>query len=97
MKEFLTEMNKRWETGEKLAFNMYLTPNGAACFPRKHQGDKGYISQLQQSPFTTGYAFFEMLGEVISPVSITELTKDDDVREDTEQKIQALYNSLSLE
>lgn len=96
IKEFLTEMNKRRETGEKVAFNIYLTPKGIACFPRKHQGDEEYFSQLQQSPFTTGYAFFEMLGEVISPVSITELLKVNN-RTDIKRRIQSLYDHLSLE
>ena len=93
LKEFIGEMNQRYASGEKVAFNLYMSPEGIACFPRKHQGYEKYFELLQRSPFTTGYAFFEMLGEIISPTSdISILDKNR-----TERQIRDLYNALSLE
>jgi len=92
LKEFIDEMNRRYASGEKVAFNLCIAPEGIACFPRKHQGDEKYFELLQRSPFTTGYAFFEMLGEIISPtadVSIFDKNR-------TERQIRDLYNALSL-
>ena len=86
-------MNDRYAKGEKIAFNFRMGPDGIACFPRKHQGDEGYFRLLQQSPFTTGYAFFEMLGEVISPTADVSVFGQNN----TERKIKGLYNALSLE
>jgi len=93
VKDFIREMNDRYAKGEKIAFNFRMGPDGIACFPRKHQGDEGYFRLLQQSPFTTGYAFFEMLGEVISPTADVSVFGQDK----TERKIRDLYNALSLE
>ncbi|MBS3150806.1 hypothetical protein J4443_00295 [Candidatus Woesearchaeota archaeon] len=89
---FIKEMNTRWKLGEKLAYCFYLTPKGAYLFPRKYQGDEAYHSCLEQCNFTTGFAFFEMLGEIVCPakdVSIFDL-------EDIEEKTKRLYGLLSL-
>lgn len=92
LKEFIKEMNNRYANGEKIAYNFCLTSQGIACFPRKHQGDKKYFELLQKAPFTTGYAFFEMLGEIISPT--TNISIFD--RDKTERQIRDLYEALSI-
>jgi len=63
LEDFISEMNRR----DGAAYNLCLTPSGIACFPRKHQADEEYSTMLEQSKWTTGYAFLEMLGEIISP------------------------------
>jgi hypothetical protein len=94
LKDFITEMNKRYEEKKDNAYHFYITPQGTACFPRKKQGDKDYFSLLEKSPFTTGFAFFEMLGEIICPnreaVSIFD-------KEKTEHQIKEFYKILGLE
>ena len=92
VKDFIKEMNDRYAKGEKVAFNFSMSPEGIACFPRKHQGDEKYFQLLQKSQFTTGYAFFEMLGEIISPTSEISVFNQDR----TEKQIRELYNTLSL-
>lgn len=87
LKKFVDEMNQKYANGEKIAFNFCMAPEGIACFPRKHQGNEKYFQLLQKSPFTTGYAFFEMLGEIISPTADVPVT---------ENQIRELYNVLSL-
>jgi hypothetical protein len=71
---------------------LYITPEGIACFPRQPQDYAPYIKLLEQSPLTTGFAFFEMLGEIICPnknVSIFE-------KQQIERSIVELYNVLSV-
>ncbi len=93
LKDFIKEMNYKYAEGEKIAFNLCMTPEGIACFPRKHQGDEEYFKLLRESPFTTGYAFFEMLGEIISPTADVSIFGQDR----TERQIRNLYDALSLE
>lgn len=92
LKDFIKEMNDRYYKGEKLAYNFYITPKGAACFPRKHQGDDKYFALLQKANFTTGLAFFEMLGEIISTTADVSIFK----RRGVESQMKELYDSLSL-
>jgi hypothetical protein len=101
MREFITEINAKWAEGinagktpgENVAYNLYLTPNGVACFPRRHQGNQKYFALLESSPFTTGYAFFEMLGEIISPTADISIFGQNKI----ERQIRDLYTALSLE
>ncbi|HJX50550.1 MAG TPA: hypothetical protein VJ438_03755 [Candidatus Nanoarchaeia archaeon] len=52
---------------ENHCFNLYYTPKGIALFERRNQGNQNYSDELKYAPFTTGYAFFEMMGEIICP------------------------------
>ena len=79
--EFISEMNTRYaerETQKKprIAYHLCMNSKGIACIPRINQGDKSYIAWLNASPFSSGYAFFEMMGRVLSPtrnVSVFDL------------------------
>ena len=71
-----------------------MTPKGILAFPRKHQGDSDYFKLLQKASFTTGYAFFEMLGEVISPSK--EVISIFDPINNLEDQIIQLYKAASL-
>jgi hypothetical protein len=98
--DFVDEMNRKYREylehpseRERVAYNLCLTPSGIACFPRKHQADEQYFRLLEKAKFTTGYAFFEMLGEIISPTS-DALSMDKTV---LKKEIRNLYDALSLE
>lgn len=85
LKSFIEEMNARQQP-----YHLYITPAGTACFPRKHQADDRYLELLRRSPFTTGFAFFEFLGEIVSPtrdISIPDF-------EQLKPRIQDLYDVL---
>lgn len=93
LKDFVGEMNRRYfKYKEKIAYHFCLTPHGIACFPRKHQGDEKYFALLQEATFTTGYAFFEMLGEIISPTADVSLFNQDK----TLRQIEDLYAVLCI-
>jgi len=64
LKDFIARMN-----ANEQPYHLYITPYGVACFPRKHQGDDHYYQLLARTEFTTGFAFFEMLGEIVSPTA----------------------------
>lgn len=99
LKNFIDEMNRKYKEylenpseNERLAYNLCLTPSGIACFPRKHQANEEYFRLLEKSKFTTGYAFFEMLGEIISPNS-DALNMD---KTELKRGIKGLYAALLL-
>jgi len=93
LKDFIGEMNGRYfKYKEKIAYHFCMIPHGIACFPRKHQGDEKYFALLQEAAFTTGYAFFEMLGEIISPTADVSLFNQDK----TLRQIEDLYAVLCI-
>ena len=95
----LHEIAKQAETDSSIdspAYNLYFTNRGIALFPRRHQGQGKYLEILQRitkiedgKKFTTGYAFMEMLGEIICPNQngFKSVTPDD---------INEVYSNLSL-
>ncbi len=87
----ISEMNQRWENGEKIAYSFYLTPQGATFFPRKHQGDKKYFQNLVKADFSTGFAFYEMLGEIL-PKRAEAMEKP----KEAESKIKKSFELLAL-
>lgn len=95
LKDFIGEMNRRYHKYKEknIAYHFCITAKGIVCFPRKHQGDKKYFALLEKAPFTTGYAFFEMLGEIISPTADVSLFD----QERTLRQIEDLYRVLSIE
>jgi len=44
LKDFITEMNSLHEKEKDIAYNLYITPKGIACFPRKSQGNPEYFA-----------------------------------------------------
>lgn len=107
---FIRQYNDEWQIrekagkslGENIAYNFYLTPKGAVFFPRKHQGNEKYFGTLKECQFSTGYAFFETLGEIICPSKdifsldngkITGIA--DKVK--TQEQARSLYSALNLE
>lgn len=94
LKGFIGQMNRRYHKrkDKNIAYHFCMTPKGIVCFPRKHQGDKGYFALLEKAAFTTGYAFFEMLGEIISPTMDVSLFD----QERTLRQIENLYRVLSI-
>lgn len=99
LKYLITKVNdinqKTKNKKKKASYNLYFTPKGIAFFPRKNQGDKKYFNLLKKSSFTTGYAFFEMLYEIICPSKEAfDDFKDGNLNE---KHIKELYKSLSLE
>jgi len=72
-------------------YNLYITPFGVACFPRKPQDDERYFELIENASFTTGFAFMELLGCIICPnfnVSIFEIL---------ESKIKQIYDALTID
>jgi hypothetical protein len=65
--ECLGGTNHHAARGEDVRYNLYFDPKGLVIFPRKSQSSPEYVGRLSDSPFTTGYAFFEMCGEIICP------------------------------
>lgn len=90
----IQEVNERYQRGEDIRFNLYYSPQGIAFFPRRSQGNPTYFELLQNSPFTTGYAFFEMLGEIICP---DKTVFDSYSKKKDEKAIRTLYDSLSVD
>jgi diadenosine tetraphosphate (Ap4A) HIT family hydrolase len=80
--QFLREIKK-----EDKRYNLYYTPEGIALFIRRNQGDPRYLDLLGKSPFTTGYAFFEMMGEIVCP-------DENAFKNTSEDQITALYDAL---
>jgi diadenosine tetraphosphate (Ap4A) HIT family hydrolase len=87
---FIEEMHTRNDHGEKSAYHLAMTTKGTLCFPRKHQGDAEYMKLLQAAEFTSGFAVFEMLGEIISP------TKAISTFDATQDRIKKLYCAAAL-
>jgi hypothetical protein len=87
LKDFIDKMN-----ADEQPYHLYITPLGIACFPRKHQGDNQYYQLLTSTDFTTGFAFFEMLGEIVSPTSDV-LDIDPDY---INKRIKELYHALEV-
>jgi len=85
LKEFIHRMNDY-----RQPYHFYIHPSGIACFPRKHQADDHYFELLRKSPFTTGFAFFEFLGEIVSPTR--NISIFDSLH--LEAHIQDLYDAL---
>ncbi|MFZ0033782.1 MAG: hypothetical protein WAK60_02180 [Sedimentisphaerales bacterium] len=95
LKSFIAEMNRRYHKyKENIAYHFCIAPEGIACFPRKHQGDEKYFALLEKAPFTTGYAFFEMLGEIISP---TADILSSGRHKMLKKQVKDLYRALSIE
>jgi hypothetical protein len=61
------ELNERANPEEMVSFNLYITPQGIGIMPRRHQGIGRYFDKMKASGFTTGFAFYELLGEIICP------------------------------
>jgi hypothetical protein len=87
LQSFIKEMNAC-----KRPYCLYITPEGIACFPRRAQDYDPYFKLLEQSPFTTGFAFFEMLGEIIC-TNKEVLTFE---KSQIERSIVELYDALSV-
>lgn len=100
LKKFLGDMHEEWRKreekrmppSENVAYNLYIAPRGVACFPRKHQGNSEYFDILKKCKFTTGYAFMEMAGEIISPTSEVTMFYPNE----TATKIKDLYQASCL-
>jgi hypothetical protein len=84
--EFIRRMNHRWRERRDNAYHFVMHPEGITCFPRRHQGDARYFARIEAAPFTTGIAFYELLGEIVSPSP----------RVPTETEILDLLGSLAL-
>jgi hypothetical protein len=100
--ENIAEINDRYYRGdENVAYSFYVTPEGGVFFPRKNQGDHTYFLRLKDArmgkdrpKLTTGFAFYEMLGEILCP-SIYAFTAFDDPKK-AEQKVKGLNEALKL-
>jgi len=92
LRDFIAEMNGRNKMDGGIAYNLCITPDGIACFPRKHQGDANYFKLLQEAPFTTGFAFFEMLGEIICPVKDISVFAHREI----EARIKEIFGTLTI-
>ena len=90
--EFISEMNERWEQRKDNSYHFCMNSKGVVCFPRKRQGDKDYFSLLEKASFTTGYAFFEALGEIICPAK--EISVFDKYL--IEKQASGLYTAMEL-
>ncbi len=93
---FIKEMNDRSSKKEKIAYCFYMTPKGIVCFPRKHQGDKHYSSLLgdprDPATITTGFAFYEMLGEILTPNRLN--LQDANEKKRVEERIRDIFGAL---
>lgn len=80
---------------EKVSFNLYMSPRGVAILPRRHQGAAPYLAQIQSAGFTTGFAFYELTGEIICPDqgSFKEFLQG---KKDSKH-IQEIFDALSLD
>jgi diadenosine tetraphosphate (Ap4A) HIT family hydrolase len=87
-RQFLKEIKK-----EDMHYNLYYMPEGIALFMRRNQNEPSYLGLLEKSPFTTGYAFFEMMGEIICPDKTAFETSTEDETKTLKQIID-LYSSL---
>lgn len=100
----IRRLHELYARGEKVAYNLYFSPAGIAIFPRRHQGHGPYFEAItepipggtsRRHTFTTGFAFYELLGEVICP------RQDYFNRFRSEElggrDIQAVFNALSLD
>ncbi len=63
----IRRMHELYQRGERVSFNLYITPQGIGIMPRRHQGVSNYFDKMSASGFTTGFAFYELLGEIICP------------------------------
>lgn len=71
-------------------YNIYMSPDGIAIFPRKHQGDPSYSPLVtSEDSINTGIAFFEMLGEIICPKQPVYDRAD-------AEKVKAIFEAVSL-
>lgn len=96
LKDFLKNIymiNKIGNENSSVTYNLYFTPEGIACFPRKHQGDKTYRKLLDDSNFTTGYAFFEMCGDIVCPINNPNLCGNNGVK----KRAKEIYDAVSVE
>jgi hypothetical protein len=96
LKENISEINQRDKNGEKIAYCFYLTPNGGAFFPRKHQSSSDYFNQISQSSIsrlTGGFAFYEMLGNIVCPDPNASSLADKEILENWMKR---LYGLLEL-
>lgn len=93
---FIKEMNDRDSKKEKIAYCFYMTPKGIVCFPRKHQGDKHYLDLLgdptDPAIITTGFAFYEMLGEILTPNRLN--LQDANEKKRVEERIRDTFKAL---
>ena len=100
--DFISRVNKRHDNEEKIAYCFYMAPKGIVCFPRKHQSDPDYFKLLGKvsdpDVISTGFAFYEMLGEILTPKKID--FKDENAArqavENTEKLFSALEHKVSV-
>jgi hypothetical protein len=95
LKEFVREMDKQSaRSKDPVAYNLYMTPKGTMAFPRRGQGDPAYEEALRKSPFTMGFGFFEMAGEIICP---DRKIFEEMLRTNDERPILKLFESLKID
>jgi len=80
-------------------YNLLLHPKGIGILPRLNQAWQPYFKEYSGSGFTTGFGFYELMGEVICPSkaafdSFSE--RNDGGTQKTEADIQAIFNSLAV-
>jgi hypothetical protein len=92
MKSRIADMNRRDEAGEKVAYNFCVSTKGVAWFPRRHQRDETYFRLLEEAPFTSGFGFLEMMGEIVSATQDISIFNLEAVR----GQIERIYAALAL-
>ncbi len=95
LKAFVREMDERSGHGkDSIAYNLYMTPKGTMAFPRRGQGNAKYEEALRESPFTMGFGFLEMAGEIICP---NRKIFEEMLRANDERPILKLFEALNID
>ena len=94
----ISRINKRHRDGEKIAYCFYMTPKGIVFFPRKHQGDQDYFRMIGEvndpDAISTGFAFYELLGEILTPKEID--FKDENMAKRVIERTRKTFGALEL-